>query len=54
MHFDYKMQPKWYAWDPAKNPNQNDLIVPSIDGKPNPKYDPEVNPETGKKLKYYE
>lgn len=41
--------PKWYAWDPAKNPNQNDLIVPSIDGKPNPKYDPEVNPETGTK-----
>ncbi|WHQ37051.1 Mbov_0399 family ICE element protein [Spiroplasma sp. SV19] len=41
---------KWYAWDPTKNPGQNILITPNLaDGKPNPKYDKEINSDTGTK-----
>ncbi|UZQ30539.1 MAG: hypothetical protein OHM56_03125 [Spiroplasma phoeniceum] len=41
---------KWYAWDPDKNPEQNILITPNLpDGKPNPKYDKEINADTGTK-----
>ncbi|MBH8623431.1 Mbov_0399 family ICE element protein, partial [Spiroplasma sp. hyd1] len=43
------LQEKWYAWDPQNNPDQNILIQPTIDGKANPKYDKEVNPDTGTK-----
>ncbi|WP_368487145.1 Mbov_0399 family ICE element protein [Spiroplasma sp. DGKH1] len=43
------LQEKWYAWDPQNNPDQNVLIQPTIDGKPNSKYDKEVNPDTGTK-----
>lgn len=40
---------QWYAWNPKENKDQKELITPTIDGKPNPKYDPEINPETGTK-----
>ncbi|AHF57510.1 Mbov_0399 family ICE element protein [Spiroplasma eriocheiris] len=44
------LQLKWYAWDPKNHPDQNTLITPTLpDGKPNPKYDPEINPKTGTK-----
>ncbi|WP_368486923.1 Mbov_0399 family ICE element protein [Spiroplasma sp. DGKH1] len=43
------LKEKWYAWDPQNNPDQNVLIQPTIDGKTNPKYDKEVNPDTGTK-----
>ncbi|WHQ37368.1 Mbov_0399 family ICE element protein [Spiroplasma sp. SV19] len=43
------LEQKWYAWNPTKNPEQNALIQPTIDGKPNPKYDKEVNKTTGTK-----
>lgn len=53
---------KWYAWDPANNPSQKELITEfeEKDGKQvldpktglpkvNPKYDPAIDPNTGTK-----
>ena len=57
-----QMKFKWYAWDPAKNPKQKELIEQYLrdekgnvkkddNGEPikNPKYDPAIDPETGTK-----
>ncbi|WFG95460.1 hypothetical protein M1771_04995 [Spiroplasma citri] len=44
------LQLKWYAWDPNNNPDQAELVKKTLpDGKPNPKYDSEINPSTGTK-----
>ncbi|AXF95331.1 Mbov_0399 family ICE element protein [Spiroplasma phoeniceum] len=44
------LQLKWYAWDPNNNPDQAELVKKTLpDGKPNPKYDSEINPNTGTK-----
>ncbi|AGM25473.1 Mbov_0399 family ICE element protein [Spiroplasma chrysopicola] len=41
---------KWHAWDPEHNPKQKELITPNLEnGQPNPKYDKEINPDTGTK-----
>lgn len=39
---------KWVGWDPEKNKEQGKLITQNgPDGKPNPLYDPSINPKTG-------
>lgn len=41
---------KWYAWNPAANPDQKKLIEPTLpNGEINPNYDREVSPKTGTK-----
>lgn len=40
----------WYAWNPAKTPEQKKLIEPTLpNGEHNPHYDSEVNIKTGTK-----